>query len=550
MYGIDVATYQSTLDMNTVRNAGNEFSGVKAVSSYLPNLTVAENYHNNVDRIMAAGLQKYPYTVPNSRNSPEATAAFTVANAYRRTPSDCWMLDNEPLDDYKVFWGDADSARYWREMKNLGIDLARGIQYCPAAATRAQGRWSQLIQLREEWGLQIQWVSYGDMDPYYEDGEEPFVGNTGLVNPESHQFTSSYTVPGYSGLIDRVFSRLTLTEMFGTTGGAGMPRTPQGAFAWAANEAKTGNVLNDWAGWCEKFINNAGAFNQAYASALLAGDASGPLRGDYENAGVGAIVYWAGVGGFGHVAFVFEQGADPLLLMASSSARGPAWGHNIGLIRLSAYQRAFGHPLRGWTYRHGTETLNRSGTAGGDQTPVDNTPKEYRTMSTVYHWGPDNTHPGDVRPRGGILFHEFLGPIRPSSAEEAIRWKDEFPPAGGIGQSAASLPTGGAPLKTDIDGLTWDILNQSCIDRNVRWRAQMAASNGGDPNAVAKAVVELLGPQLVTSVVNAVEQAVDDALADLEVGVNPVDYGRVKDAAQLALRETLGALNDIPVAPK
>lgn len=546
MYGIDVATYQRTLDMNTVRNAGNEFSGVKAVASFQPKPTIAADYQGNVDRILGAGLRRYDYAVPNSQVRPEDLAAFQWSIRYRPSVADCYMLDNEPLDAYKVFWNDDYVFRYWNEMHNLGCRYDQMIEYCPAALTRAQS-WPKLKSLREQ-GLMIQWVSYGDMDPYYEDGEQPFVGNTGLTNPDSHQFTSSYTVPGYNGLIDRVFSRLTLDQMF--RGATSMPRSPQGAFAWAANEAKNGNVLTDWAGWCEKFVNNAGAFNQAYPSALRAGDASGPLRGDYENAPIGAIVYWAGVGGFGHVAFVFEQGSDPLLLMASSAAKAPAWGHNIGLIRLSAYQRLFGHPLRGWTLRHGTETLNFGDTAGdGSTIPIDNSQKEYRTMSTVYHWAEDSTHPGDVRPRGGILFHEFLGPIRPSSAEEAIRWKDEFPPAGGIGQSKASLPSGGEPLKTDIDGATWDILNQSCINRNLQWRAQQAAAGGGDPDAIAQAVLDLLGPQLVQNVVNAVTQQVDKSLDELDLEVTPVDYEQVKDAAERALRETLGAIDSVPVAP-
>lgn len=368
MYGIDISTYQSGLDINTVRNQGNEFVGVKSVASYLPQLTVADDYRNNVDRVMAAALPKYHYAVPNNQNSPEATARFQWDIRYRYDPdSDLFMLDNEPLNTYGVFWGPGDAARYFRALNAFGVPYSKMILYCPAALTRSRGRWDEIIALREQ-GLIIQWVSYGDMDPYYEDGEEPNTGNTGLDNPEMHQFTSSYTVPGYNGLIDRVYSRLTANQLFG---GGNMPRSWAGVVAWAQNEARNGNILNDWAGWCEKFINNSGAFNQGFGSALIAGSASGPLRTDYQNAGPGAIVYWSGVGGDGHDAWIYEQGADPLLLMVSGTALLNDWGHNIGTIRLSAYQRAFGHPLRGWTYRHGTETLNFGGTAGGGgTTPV------------------------------------------------------------------------------------------------------------------------------------------------------------------------------------
>jgi hypothetical protein len=145
---------------------------------------------------------------------PEATAQFTVANAYRRAGNDRFMLDNEPLDAYKTFWGDDEVFRFWSEMRKLGVPPALGIEYCPAYLTRSRGRWPKLMSLREE-GLAIQWVSYGDMDAEYEEGEEPNTTGTGLDNPEMHQFTSSYRIPGYSGNVDRVYSRLTVSQLFG-----------------------------------------------------------------------------------------------------------------------------------------------------------------------------------------------------------------------------------------------------------------------------------------------------------------------------------------------
>lgn len=144
-----------------------------------------------------------------------------------------------------------------------------------------------------------------------------------------------------------------------------MPRTIDGAVAWARANA---NNMN-WAGWCEKFINNAGAFNQAFSSAKLAGDNSGPLRGDWQNAPRGAIHYWYGAGGFGHDAFELGGG---LLLMASSSVDDD-WGNNLGTVTFQRYNR-LGLPYRGWTMRHGTETLAGSSTAGGDRESIDNTP--------------------------------------------------------------------------------------------------------------------------------------------------------------------------------
>ena len=490
MYGIDVSTYQSTLDMAAVAAAGNLFSGVKSVASYRPELTVADDYRNNVDRIMAAGLRKYPYAVPNNQNTPEATAQFMVANAYRRTDRDCWMLDNEPLNTYGVFWSDDFVYRFWHEMQVLGINLARGIEYCPASLTRGQS-WPKLIKLREEWGLQIQWVSYGDMDPYYEDGEQPFVGQTGLHDPESHQFTSSYTIPGYGGLIDRVFSRLTLNQMFGED--VPMPRTPSGAFAWAAFEGQNGRVLDNWGGWCEKFINNSGAFNQAFASAEIAGNNSGPLRRDYENARRGAIIYWGGVGGLGHDAWVYEQGADPLLLMASNAARFPAWGHGIGLIRLSQYQAAFGHPLKGWTLRHGTETLDFSGTAGGGGTPIEeddmysdqDRARDNNTAGFVWAGGPSAEDP-DYLGMPGTIYNLLKGPVTRSSKS-----------------APTALPANGDPIAiTQIqdNADTNSIARQLWVEVVALKAAVLALATGsGDPAGVKAAIKE----------------AVDEALADV-----------------------------------
>lgn len=373
-YGIDTSWYQRNLDITAVAQAGNEFNIVKSVRANEPTLAEADGYRSNIDRtIDSPMIGKGHYAVPNNRNTPKQTAEVQARVAYRYDPlRDAFMLDNEPLDSYPVYWRDGDAADYFIELNRLIEAPFRQMWlYCPAHLTRTHQPWPRVQEL----GVRICWVSYGDNDPYLEDGEEPFLGGA-FPSYDAHQFTSSYSIPGYSGLIDRIHVPGSVSTLFG---GSPMPRTPAGAFAWARNEATHGAVLKNWAGWCEKFINNAGAFNQSFGSALLAGNASGPLRSDYAAAPVGAIVYWSGVyiNGvpFGHDAFVYEQGPDPLLLMVSSAV-DVNWGHNIGLIRLSRYQAKFGHPLRGWTLRHGTETLSRSGLAGGGTTPIINVQEE------------------------------------------------------------------------------------------------------------------------------------------------------------------------------
>jgi hypothetical protein len=214
-YGIDIASYQEALDVSDAVAAGAEFAGAKSVASYLPELTVAAAYHSNIDDIIAAGLghAKFHYAVPNRLNTPEVTARFQFDIRYRAMPTDAYLLDNEPLDSYGVFWRDDPAAAYFETLHSLGIRYDQMWFYCPASLTRANGPWPKMLALREK-GLKIMWVSYGDNDAILEQGEQPFVGDTGFTDPELHQFTSSWTVPGYTGKIDRIYSRLSVAELF------------------------------------------------------------------------------------------------------------------------------------------------------------------------------------------------------------------------------------------------------------------------------------------------------------------------------------------------
>ena len=107
-----------------------------------------------------------------------------------------------------------------------------------------------------------------------------------------------------------------------------------------------------WASWCEAFVYWAGGFTRSFPTALAAGDASGPLNPDWTMAPRGAIHYWAGAAGDGHVAF--ELGNN-LLLMASLKVTD-RWGADMGTVTFNDYKKV-GLPYRGWTVRHGTENL-------------------------------------------------------------------------------------------------------------------------------------------------------------------------------------------------
>jgi len=135
-----------------------------------------------------------------------------------------------------------------------------------------------------------------------------------------------------------------------------MPNTPAQVDAYArAHPTRDGG---SWAGWCASFCYRAGGFENAFPNAMAAGDASGPLNQNWSSAGVGAIHYWAGVGGDGHCAF--DLGGNTLL-MASNAVSN--YGTAVGTISFSEYARK-GIPYRGWSYRWGAETLNLTGLAG------------------------------------------------------------------------------------------------------------------------------------------------------------------------------------------
>lgn len=135
-----------------------------------------------------------------------------------------------------------------------------------------------------------------------------------------------------------------------------MPRNIEEVLEWAKQNRhyiyKDGSGLKaSWGGRCESFINNGGGFNETFENATIAGDKSGPLNPSWKEAPRGAIHYWGG--GDGHDAFELGGGA---LLMASSqtNTKGVSLGDALGIIHFTDYNL---YNYRGWTMRHGTETL-------------------------------------------------------------------------------------------------------------------------------------------------------------------------------------------------
>jgi len=152
-----------------------------------------------------------------------------------------------------------------------------------------------------------------------------------------------------------------------------MTNTIDGALAYAQAHPKRDG--KSWAGWCESLIWRAGGFTDSFSSAMLAGDASGWLNPDWAKAPRGAIHYWAGVGGDGHVAFELGGGT---LLMASSKVS--SLGTALGLIHFIDYKLP---EYRGWSMRHGTEALAVAKTAEIGITPIPEAPRKKSHMQVI-----------------------------------------------------------------------------------------------------------------------------------------------------------------------
>jgi len=135
-----------------------------------------------------------------------------------------------------------------------------------------------------------------------------------------------------------------------------------------------------WHNWCESFVWRAGGFNGSFGSAQLAGNASGPLNPNWAAAPAGAIHYWSGAGD-GHVGFSLGGG---LCLMASNGVT-TSWGTAIGTATIPEYNaRKTAMSYRGWTMRHGVETLAPSAAAPAASTPPTPITTKARKKNKMY----------------------------------------------------------------------------------------------------------------------------------------------------------------------
>lgn len=134
----------------------------------------------------------------------------------------------------------------------------------------------------------------------------------------------------------------------------------------AANPTRDGGT---WAGWCASLMYRFNNAQTAYESAMAAGDAV-DLNGDVTAAPIGAVHYWAGAGGDGHVA-QDVAGRGRKLFMASSKV-DESLGNAIGFVSFDAYEGKTGLPYRGWAMSYGVNPILPADDNGqsGDPAPA------------------------------------------------------------------------------------------------------------------------------------------------------------------------------------
>lgn len=164
----------------------------------------------------------------------------------------------------------------------------------------------------------------------------------------------------------------------------------------AANPNRDGGT---WAGWCASLMYRFNNASTAYESATAAGDNSNIESCDPTAAPIGALHYWAGAGGDGHVA-QDVAGRGRLLFMASSKVT-ESLGDAIGLVSFDDYQNRAGLPYRGWARTYGANDAVTADDSGqyGDAPEPEPTPAPSGNTYTVVTgdtlWDISAAHLGD-----------------------------------------------------------------------------------------------------------------------------------------------------------
>lgn len=173
-----------------------------------------------------------------------------------------------------------------------------------------------------------------------------------------------------------------------------MVRTLDGVIAWAEAHSKTPHG-DDWDGYCEMFVADAGGYTNSFNTAHADYQASHvytPSQLPLSKVPDGWLLFWDYVGSdgvnYGHVAF--KKGSKAL--MASSYVTEPIHSH-LGWVDAASYSTRSGHRYLGASPDHGGQYLSgiqrTPSASGGGGTPA--VKKPGRIVYTLSTGRPNST---------------------------------------------------------------------------------------------------------------------------------------------------------------
>ncbi len=214
LYGIDISTSQSGIDLGLAASQGQQFAIVKAGGCQLTEGPyVSPYYAAQVDRARAAGLRVGHYWLSGDFAAPADAANYFVDHLHDYRQGDVVALDDEVLDDSTRLWNDSQVAAWFQQVQSrLGTCVP--WFYIGTANLRA-GTWAGTIAT----GARLWAASYGTNDGTLQGDPE-----LGGAYPDwaVHQYTSVGSVGG-SAAVDHNVARGTAFDLVapGSGGGGG-----------------------------------------------------------------------------------------------------------------------------------------------------------------------------------------------------------------------------------------------------------------------------------------------------------------------------------------
>lgn len=195
VYGLDVWTPHVDLNYLSIRDSGYQFVIVKMGGSNVEPIYVGTNYRSEIDKVRSTGMIVGHYWVAGS-NTPTQDVEFFLNNLYDYRPGDLICLDNEAIDNGRL-WTDAECAAFINTVKSrIG---ATPFLYTGSNLLANNGPWTQT----QATGAKL-WIA----DYRYGIGEPDF--GTAYPDWAIHQYASEIPLQGRQ--TDRNFAKLSAFE--------------------------------------------------------------------------------------------------------------------------------------------------------------------------------------------------------------------------------------------------------------------------------------------------------------------------------------------------